>query len=113
MEFGDLSNLFYDDSDIDIDDSSFNLSGITDNDTSYWDKAWDMANTPTGAGLIQGAAQGLSSYYQQKSNEDNLDKSLASNEKALADKIATRAAHNASINKPFSGAKKVRYNGKL
>ncbi|MGB3209477.1 MAG: hypothetical protein WBB19_02110 [Desulforhopalus sp.] len=89
--------------------TSFDLAGSTTEDSGWWDSVMNMANTRLGTGLIGGAAKGLSNYYSDKSANERYDKAIASNEKVLADKVNTRAAHNASISKPHSGAKKVTY----
>jgi hypothetical protein len=110
MEFDVNDYSFYEDSDWDTSfDDSFELQGTTTQDPSYWDKVWSAVNSPVGSGIIVGAAQGGLSYLSERSNQKAATKLSKA---ATEEQRRVRDAHNASISLPFTGAKKVRYNGK-
>lgn len=85
-------------------DSAFNLAGTTDNDQSWWKTVGQAINTPVGSSIVAGVAGGALNYLSSKRQTDALKKTSKDRQRQLD-------AHNASIAKPFTGAKKVRFHG--
>jgi len=116
MEFGSgarigqESSWYSDDVWDDVYNTSFDLPGTSTDDPGWWKTVTDAAgtlwkgvNTPVGSSLVSGVAEGI--LGSMSSN----DRTKAYN-RLLDDKIQTRAAHNASIAKPYKGSKKVTFN---
>lgn len=132
LENYDTTDTFYNTADTDW-DISWDSSITPMSEESWWSYITDLANTKVGSGIIQGAAAGAGSIYasniaadaQEESSDKNLafqrekllaDQQIAAGQLALgqavlADKITTRARHNASIGQKSGAAKKFSFGG--